>query len=169
MFTALKRYTSLLPLGSPVGSRRSPLLFALGEGTFMAGSAVFFTQVVGLSGPQVGLGLTIAGIAAFIAAYPMGKLVDRFGPKRCWALSSAGQAALFAGWPFIDSFAGYVALAVAMEVVGPLGGAAHGAYTIDVLPAAERVESRAYMYSALNVGFTLGAFSPAASPSPPSR
>jgi len=43
-----------------------------------------------------------------------------------------------------------------MEVIGALGGAAHGAYTIDVLPAEERVTSRAYMYSALNVGFTLG-------------
>ena len=43
-----------------------------------------------------------------------------------------------------------------MEVIGSLGGAAHGAYTIDVLPPDERVKSRAYMYSALNVGFTLG-------------
>ena len=47
-------------------------------------------------------------------------------------------------------------MAVGMEVIGALGGAAHGAYTIDVLPPAERVRSRAYMYSALNVGFTLG-------------
>ena len=132
------------------------LLFALGEGTFMTGSAVFFTQVVGLSAAQVGLGLTIAGVAAFIAALPAGKMVDRYGPKRMWALSATGQAGLFAFWPFIDSFTGYVAMAVAMEVVGSLGGAAHGAYTIDVLPPDERVKSRAYMYSALNVGFTLG-------------
>ena len=61
----------------------------------MTGSAVFFTQVVGLSAAQVGLGLTIAGVASFIAAYPMGKVVDRFGPKRCWAISAAGQASLF--------------------------------------------------------------------------
>jgi len=156
MFTALIAY---LTPPSRLAGRLSiqSLLFALGDGTFMAGSAVFFTKVVGLTGPQVGLGLTIAGVAAFIAAYPMGKLVDRWGAKRCWAISSAGQAALVCSWPFIDSFAGYVALAVALEVVGSLGGAAHGAYTIDVLPAAERVESRAYMYSALNVGFTLGA------------
>jgi len=156
MFTTLIAY---LTPPSRLAGRLSiqSLLFALGDGTFMAGSAVFFTKVVGLTGPQVGLGLTIAGVAAFIAAYPMGKLVDRWGAKRCWAISSAGQAALVCSWPFIDSFGGYVALAVALEVVGSLGGAAHGAYTIDVLPAAERVESRAYMYSALNVGFTLGA------------
>jgi MFS family permease len=82
--------------------------------------------------------------------------VDRFGPKRMWAVSAVGQAGMFAVWPFINDFQGYVTMAVAMEVMGALGGAAHGAYTIDVLPPAERVVSRAYMYSALNVGFTLG-------------
>jgi MFS family permease len=132
------------------------LLFALGEGTFMTGSAVFFTQIVGLSPAQVGLGLTCAGIAAFLVALPMGRMVDRFGPKKMWAVSAVGQAAMFAVWPFVSDFQGYVALAVGMEVVGALGGAAHGAYTIDVLPPGERVKSRAYMYSALNVGFTLG-------------
>ncbi|HEX4977980.1 MAG TPA: MFS transporter, partial [Nocardioides sp.] len=144
---------------SPLAGRLSvqSLLFALGEGTFLTGSAVFFTQIVGLSAAQVGLGLTFAGIAAFLAAVPMGKLVDRFGPKKMWAASSTGQAAMFSLWPFIDGFAGYVAMAVVMDVIGALGGAAHGAYTIDVLPPEERVKSRAYMYSALNVGFTLGA------------
>ncbi len=122
----------------------------------MTGSAVFFTQIVGLSAAQVGLGLTLAGIAAFLAAVPMGKLVDRFGPKKMWAVSATGQAAMFAVWPFINDFKGYLAMAVCMEVIGALGGAAHGAYTIDVLPPDERVKSRAYMYSALNVGFTLG-------------
>ena len=143
---------------SPLAGRLSvqSLLFALGEGTFMTGSAVFFTQIVGLKASQVGLGLTIAGIAAFLAALPAGRLVDRYGPKRMWALSAAGQAAVFAVWPFVDSFGGYVAMAVTMEVIGSLGGAAYGAYTIDVLPPEERVKSRAFMYSALNVGFTLG-------------
>jgi MFS family permease len=143
---------------SPLAGRLAAqsLLFALGEGTFMTGSAVFFTQIVGLSAAQVGLGLTCAGIAAFLTAWPMGRLVDRFGPRKMWAASAVGQAAMFALWPFITDFRGYLAMAVVMEVVGGLGGSAHGAYTIDVLPPGERVRSRAYMYSALNVGFTLG-------------
>jgi MFS family permease len=153
--TLARRFRPPSPLAGRLASQS--LLFALGEGTFMTGSAVFFTQIVGLSAAQVGLGLTLAGIASFISAYPMGKVVDRFGPKRCWAVSAAGQASLFCVWPFIEGFGGYVAMAVTMEVVGSLGGAAYGAYTIDVLPADERVMSRAYMYSALNVGFTLGA------------
>src|SRR3546814_938493 len=143
---------------SPLAGRLAlqSLLFAVGDGTFMTGSAVFFTQVVGLSAAQVGLGLTIAGVAGFLAALPMGKLVDRFGPRRMWALSAAGQAAVFSVWPFINDFQGYLALAIVLEVIGALGGAAHGAYTIDVLPPEEREIGRAYMYSAPNVGFTLG-------------
>src|ERR1044071_4313863 len=108
---------------SPLAGRLAvqSLLFALGEGTFMTGSAVFFTQIVGLSAAQVGLGLTIAGVAAFVAALPAGKRVDGYGPNRRWSLSSACQAGLFALWPFIDNFTGYVAMAVAMEVMGSLG------------------------------------------------
>ncbi|WP_217996920.1 MFS transporter [Nocardioides jensenii] len=143
---------------SPLAGRLATqsLLFAVGEGTFMTGSAVFFTQVVGLSAAQVGLGLTLAGVAAFLAALPMGKLVDRFGPRRMWAVSAAGQAAMFSVWPFIGDFRSYLTMAIGMEILGALGGASHGAYTIDVLPPEERVTSRAYMYSALNAGFTLG-------------
>jgi MFS family permease len=152
--SSLRRFAPPSPLAGRLSVQS--LLFAIGEGTFMTGSAVFFTQVVGLTAAQVGLGLTIAGIAAFAAAYPMGRLVDRIGPKQSWAISALGQASMFAVWPFIDGFEGYLAMAVAMEVIGALGNAAHGAYTIDVLPPGERVKSRAYMYSALNVGFTLG-------------
>jgi MFS family permease len=143
---------------SPLAGRLSvqSVLFAVGQGTFMTGSAVFFTQVVGLTAAQVGLGLTLAGIAAFVAAYPMGRLADRIGPKNAWALSSIAQAAIFGVWPLIDGFTGYLAMAIAMEVMAVLGSTAYGAYTIDVLPPQERVTSRAYMYSALNVGFTLG-------------
>ena len=133
MYATLKRQVTP---PSPLAGRLAiqSLLFALGDGTFMTGSVVFFTQVVGISAAQIGLGLTLAGIAAFVVAYPMGRIVDRIGPKRAWAISALGQAGLFSLWPFIGDFQGYLAMAITMEVVGALGGAAHGAYTIDVLP-----------------------------------
>src|SRR3954471_16782787 len=94
---------------SPLAGRLAAqsLLFALGEGTFMTGSAVFFTQIVGLTAAQVGLGLTCAGVAAFLAALPMGRLVDRFGSRKMWSVSAIGQAGMFAVWPFITDFQGY--------------------------------------------------------------
>ncbi len=133
------------------------LLFATAQGTFLTGSAVFFTQVVGLRAAQVGLGLTIAGVVSFLVAYPAGKVTDRLGPKRMWAAGTFATAALLAAWPFIDSFTGYVAMVIGFEIIGNAGGAGRNAYILDVMPEDERVATQAYMYSALNVGFTLGA------------
>jgi predicted MFS family arabinose efflux permease len=69
------------------------MLFSTGEGAFNTGSAVFLTQVVGMSAARVGLALTITGVAEFLMAYPAGRIVDRFGPKRVWALTTWGRSA----------------------------------------------------------------------------
>jgi MFS family permease len=133
------------------------MLFSTGEGAFNTGSAVFLTQVVGMSAAEVGLALTIVGVAEFLFAYPAGRVVDRFGPKRMWASSTLGVAACFCALPFVEGFGQYVIVGVVFAVFGSIGGASHGAYVLDVLPPKERVETQAYMYSSLNVGFTVGA------------
>ncbi len=74
------------------------MLSAFGDGVFLTGSAVFFTQIVGLSAAQVGLGLTIAGVATFALAVPLGKLSDTYGAKRVWALASLLEALLYLVW-----------------------------------------------------------------------
>lgn len=150
--------TRLLP--PPGLTRRLALqsvLFKTGDGTFSTGSAVFFTQVVGLSIAQVGLGLTIAGVLSGITAIPAGRLADRIGPKRTWVLGSALCAVLFAAWPFIGGFAAYVAMVSLFSVVENTADAGRQSYVLDVMPAEERIRTQAYMYSAMNVGSTLGA------------
>lgn len=144
---------------TPLARRLSlqSVLYAIGEGVFLTGSAVFFTQIVGLSAGQVGLGLTIAGVFGFLLAVPLGKLADRVGPKRIWALGSFASALLYLVWPFINGFAAFVAMIVVLELVGNAAGAGRGAYTIDVFPREERVRSQAFMRAALNIGFTVGA------------
>lgn len=133
------------------------ILFAIGEGAFTTGSAVFFTQIVGLSMAQVGVGLTVAGIVSFFFAVPAGKLADRVGTKRIWALGAGGTALLYLVWPFIHGFAAYLLMMVALEVVSQAGWSGRGAYTIDIFSKEERVQSQAFMRAALNIGFTLGA------------
>jgi MFS transporter len=151
----LRRLIPPTPLSRKLATQS--LLFATAEGTFLTGSAVFFTQVVGLRAAQVGLGLTVAGVVSFLVAYPAGKVTDRIGPKRMWAAGALVAALMFAAWPFIGSFAGYVTMVVCFEIVENAAGAGRGAYILDVMPEQERVATQAYMYSALNVGFTLGA------------
>ena len=46
---------------------------------------------------------------------------------------------------------------VVLELVETAGWSGRGAYTIDVFPREERVQSQAFMRAALNIGFTLGA------------
>jgi MFS family permease len=144
---------------SPLAGRLSvqSVLYAVGDGTFMTASAVFFTQIVGLSAAQVGVGITVAGIVSFLVAVPAGKLADRIGPQRTWALGALGTAGMYAVWPFIDGFVAFLAMSIVLEAINSAGGAGRGAYVLDVLPRNERVRSQAYMYSALNLGFTLGA------------
>ncbi len=156
--TRAGRLARLLP-PTPLARRLSvqSVLFAVGEGTFLTGSAVFFTQIVGLSAAQVGLGLTIAGVFAFTFAVPLGRLADRIGPKRMWAISSFGGASLYAIWPLLGGFTEFLVMIVALELVGNAGWSGRAAYTIAIFSREERVQSQAFMRAALNIGFTIGA------------
>ncbi|MFC0542587.1 MFS transporter [Kutzneria chonburiensis] len=132
-------------------------LFALGHGTFLSGSAVFFTQIVGLSPAEVGLGLTIAGAVVFLAAVPLGRAVDHVGPKKMWAIAAAVQGALYLVYPCVHGFWGYVLVILMVELADTAGIAARGAYTLNAFPNGERVKSLAYMRGALNLGCAVGA------------
>lgn len=133
------------------------VLSAFGDGVFLTGSAVFFTQIVGLSAARVGLGLTIAGVVTFVVAVPLGKLSDRYGAKRIWAVSSLLEAVLYLAWLTVGGMLGFVAVMVGVQVVSTASRAARNAYRFDVFPREQRVSSNAYFRAARNVGYTLGA------------
>jgi MFS family permease len=151
----------LLRLAGPTSLIRrlsvQSVLSAFGDGVFLTGSAVFFTQIVGLSASQVGLGLTIAGVVTFVFAVPLGKLSDRFGAKRIWALSSLVEAVLYVGWLVVGGLVPFVALMIVLQLVSTASRSARNAYRFDVFPREERVSSNAYFRAARNVGYTLGA------------
>jgi len=133
------------------------VLEAVGTGTFLTGSAFYFTHVVGLSAAQVGAGLTIAGVAAFVTGFPLGRLGDRWGRQRVWFVGALLFALLYLAWPLVHGFAGFVAIVVMAEVIDSAVSSARGAYTLDAFSPEERVRSMAFMKAALNIGFTLGA------------
>ncbi|UMG93839.1 MFS transporter [Nocardioides sp. TF02-7] len=133
------------------------VLSAFGDGVFLTGSAVFFTQIVGLSASQVGLGLTFSGVATFALAVPLGKLSDRYGAKRMWALSSLVEAVLYLVWLVVGGWWTFVAMMVALGLVQTSARSSRNAYRFDVFPREERVRSNAYFRAARNVGYTLGA------------
>jgi MFS family permease len=152
------RWARMLP-PTPLARRLSvqSVLFAVGDGTFITGSAVFFTQIVGLSAAQVGLGMTLAQAVGFFFAIPMGRLADRIGPKKMWATGAFLGAMLYAVWPLINGLAEFLVMMTVLRVVDSAGWSGRGAYSIDVFPREERVQSQAFMRAALNIGFTIGA------------
>jgi hypothetical protein len=133
------------------------ILSAAGEGAFLTGNAVFFTQVVGLSAAQVGLGLTLAGVVSFFFAIPLGRKTDTWGPQRMWGVMSVAQAGLYLLWPLVSGFAEFLAVTVALELVMTASRSGRGAYTLDAFSGADRIRSLAFMRSARNIGYTLGA------------
>jgi len=133
------------------------VLSAFGEGAFLTGSAVYFTQIVGLSAAQVGLGLTIGGGVTFLLSVPLGRAADAVGTRRTWILGSLLEAVLFGSWFLVGDFAGFVAVTIGLQLAGTWMRAGRNAYRFAVFPRTTRVRSLAYMRAARNVGYTLGA------------
>lgn len=133
------------------------VLSAFATGSFLTGTAVFFTQVVGLSGAQVGLGLSVSAGVALALSVPLGRVSDRVGAKRLWVLASVLEALLYFSWPAVGGFALFVAVLATLAAVETAARSAREVYRISVFPRETRVRAMAYMRAARNVGYTLGA------------
>ncbi len=133
------------------------ILSAFATGSFLTGTAVFFTRIVGLSAAQVGLGMSISGIVVLAMSVPLGKLADKVGAKRMWALGAAIEAGLYFIWPWLDGFWAFALMLSVLAAVETASRSGRGAYTIEVFPRESRVRSMAFMRSARNIGYTLGA------------
>lgn len=132
-------------------------LFGFGMGTFLTGNAVYFTRIVGLSARQVGLGFTVAGVASLVLAVPVGKMADRFGAKRIWALSTLGGALAYLSWPLVGGMAAFLVTISGSKVAETAAMTSRGAYVLDLFTPGERVEALAFNRVAGNIGLTLGA------------
>lgn len=133
------------------------ILSAFATGSFLTGTAVFFTRIVGLSASQVGLGLSISGIVVLLCSVPLGRLTDRLGAQRTWVIGSILEAGLYFLWPWLEGFWLFVLMLGVLAATETAARAGRGAYTIEVFPRKTRVRSMAYMRSARNIGYTLGA------------
>lgn len=108
---------------------------AAGRGLFLTGSALFYTQTVGLTTTQVGLGLSLAGLAGVICAVPIGRIADRFGARPTLIGLQVWRAVAFFLYPLVSTFQEFVAIAcvvgAAEWAVGPIIQAVAGAIAAD--------------------------------------
>lgn len=134
----------------------STLVNTAGSGLFVTAGALYFTRVVGLSVMEVGGGLTVAGFAALAAGIPVGRMADRWGPRRLWALFLILEACAMAGFLFVNSFPSFVAMAC----VSQFAAAASQTARMPVfrrIGGANATRLRAVIRSLVNIGTSFGA------------
>jgi MFS family permease len=153
--SAAARLLPPTPLGRALALQTC--LYAVGTGVFVSGNAVYFTRVVGLSPAQVGLGISLGGAVSMVAAVPAGRLADRVGLRGCWTVAAFAEALLYLAYPWVHGLERFVLLLALLSLAQALGAGGRGGYTLAVVPRGQRVRILAFVRSALNIGFTVGA------------
>ena len=128
----------------------------LGTGLFLAVSTVFFVRFVGLSGAEVGSGLTIAALAAMPTLVPAGRLADRFGPRNMLILVEVVQGAATAGYLAVHGWWGFLAVtflvAFSQQAAPPLIQALVG----ELAAGERRTKILAVHRTVINIGLAVG-------------
>jgi MFS family permease len=133
------------------------LVNTVGNGLLGTSVVLYFTRFVGLSGAQVGVGLTIAGAVGLVVGVPAGHLADRRGPREVTVVLILVQGVTMVGYLLVGSFAAFVVAAILVVAATQAGMAVHQGLTARVLPVDRRVEGRAFLRAVTNLGFAIGA------------
>jgi MFS family permease len=130
---------------------------ALGDGSFHVTSALFLTQVVGLTVAQTGLWLSVAWAVGFALSTPIGHAADLWGLRR-WAVTlSVLVAVSLVLATQIHHPLGFLAVITAYAVAQSGLAAVRQAMVGTVVPPEDRVAVRARIHVAVNTGLGLGA------------
>ena len=146
----------LPPAGLPRRLATQSAIYAIGNGTYLTGSVVFFSVYVGLSPVQIGIGFSFAGFLGLIGSLPFGHLADRIGGRRAWVIGALAGAAAFAAYPLVGNFWAFLLVLGAETLAEVLANAGRMVYTLTALPKETRVRTMAFTRAYLNVGFTVG-------------
>lgn len=132
------------------------LISNTGLGAYYVTSALFFTQIVGLSPAQLGLGLTVAWSVALAVGVPLGHVTDRRGARET-AIFFYGCAALAVGsYIFIRSFPLFLLAATLYAIGQRSGSAAQQALLAGVVPKEQITTVRAFLQVGSNAGLAIG-------------
>jgi MFS family permease len=147
----------LPPAGLPRTLAAQSAIYGLGNGTYVAGSVVFFSLYAGLRPTQIGVGFSFAGFLGLVGSLPLGHLADRVGGRRTWIAGSLLAGAGFLSYPLVHAFWSFLIVLGVVTVAETVTNAGRTVYTAAAVPREMRVRTMAFVRSYLNVGFTAGA------------
>lgn len=130
---------------------------SLGTGLYLSGSVIYFVRGIGLSAGEVGLGLSLAGLAGFLASVPVGMLGDQLGAKRLLVTLQLWRAIMLVLLAFTTNFTYFLAASIGLTVAARSVSPSTQAVVASVMAETDRVSTMAIMRSVRNVGYSLGA------------
>nr|MDQ2958093.1 MFS transporter [Actinomycetota bacterium] len=130
---------------------------AIGTGLFLAGAPLFFTRELGLTTEQVGVGISLSGIAGLLGLVPVGRLADRLGGKRTLIALNLWRGVGFAVYPFVRGPDAFFVVAFLIGIAEWSVGPVVQAVVAAVEQGQSRVRTMAALGSVRNIGFTIGA------------
>ena len=124
------------------GSLRSIVIIEVVSALFVAMSAPFWVvyakQVVGLSVYQWGVVLPISGLLGIILAFPLGSLVDRWGPRRMIFIAMAMAPPAIFLYLYSKGFYGVLAILCFMTVINGMMMPAFSTLIANMIPRGRR-------------------------------
>jgi MFS family permease len=123
----------------------------------MTVSVLYFNRIIGLSIPQVGLGLTVAGLFGLLSAVPMGHLADRRGPRTLFVVLSLLVCGTSLLYLLVQTFWQFLVVSIVLTVIDRGAGAVRAALIAAITQGADRVAARAYLRAVTNIGMMAGA------------
>ncbi|MFR0352442.1 MFS transporter [Streptomyces sediminimaris] len=149
---------SLLP---PPGPARLltviTMVMTLGQGLWMALSAIYAVTVLHLTVGQLGLSVSVAAAIVLLCSIPLGHLADRAGPRTVQMWSFLVLAALTCALLFADEFWSYLVIISAQNIAYRSGRSARKAMIAGLIPSGDRVTVLAQVRAASNASVSVGA------------
>ena len=134
----------------------STFINTFGNGLFLVISVLYFTRIMGFSAQQIGIALTIGGLAELIVTIPSGHVADRISPRTI----AITTAVLFALWEssffIVSSYSAFIGILVIQGVLDGFSRTSRQAIYARAAQPEDRVRLRAYLRSMTNVGIGLG-------------
>ncbi|MEU1688470.1 MFS transporter [Micromonospora sp. NPDC005707] len=148
----------LLPAPGPARTLAlAQLANSVGDGAFLVTSALYFTQVVGLSPGQVGFGLSAGWAVGLLAGVPAGHAADRRDARRVAVGLAAATALAVAAFLLVHRPVGFVLVACLYAGCQTALAAVRQALLARLVEPDRRTGVRARLQSVTNAGLGLGA------------
>ncbi|MDX3308996.1 MFS transporter [Streptomyces sp. NPDC054884] len=130
---------------------------SVGDGAYYTTSALYFTQMIGLTPARVGLGLTLGWAVGSLAGVPLGRLADRHGARGTAVLLALATGLAVASFTLVRGFVPFVLVACGYAAAQSGLAAARQALLAGLVPAGERTGLLARLQATLNAGLAVGA------------